>query len=276
MPFLETCLDKDIPTAVSAALLEDVGTGDITASLIPENVHGTAQVITREACTACGTRWVDETFRQVDEKISVIWNCKDGSQLAAGQNIFKVEGSLRGILTAERTALNFFQLLSGTATSSASYAKRVKHTNVKLLDTRKTIPGLRYAQKYAVTCGGCHNHRLGLYDAFLIKENHIKACGSISAAVLQAKASAPDKPIEVEVENMTELDQALSASADIIMLDNFNLKQLQDAVSKTAGQAKLEASGGITDENLVTIAETGVDYISIGALTKHLRAIDLS
>jgi nicotinate-nucleotide pyrophosphorylase (carboxylating) len=206
----------------------------------------------------------------------VKWAAQDGDVIAAGNLVCTVSGPARALLTGERTALNFLQLLSGTATTASQYAARVAHTGVKLLDTRKTVPGLRLAQKYAVTCGGCYNHRIGLFDAFLIKENHISAAGGIAEAVAAARDVAPDKPVEVEVENEAELEQALTAGADRIMLDNFSLKALRDAVAHTAGRAELEASGNVTDETLVTIAETGVDFISIGALTKHVRALDLS
>lgn len=269
-------LDSVIHKNVIDALAEDIGSGDITAQLIPENTLATAHVITREDSVICGSQWVNEVFRQVDERINVTWHVKDGDQVKANTTLFTLEGPARGLLTGERSALNFLQTLSGTATLCREYAKLVSHTNVKLLDTRKTIPGLRRAQKYAVNCGGCHNHRIGLYDAFLIKENHIMACGSIEQAVTKAHEIAPGKPVEVEVESMTELEQALNAHADIIMLDNFDNKALIDSVSLSAGKAKLEASGGINDKTLVPIAETGVDYISIGALTKDCKAIDLS
>jgi nicotinate-nucleotide pyrophosphorylase (carboxylating) len=206
----------------------------------------------------------------------VKWAAQDGDVMAADNLVCTVSGPARALLTGERTALNFLQLLSGNATTASQYAARVAHTGVKLLDTRKTVPGLRLAQKYAVTCGGCYNHRIGLFDAFLIKENHISAAGGIAEAVAAARDVAPDKPVEVEVENEAELEQALTAGADRIMLDNFSLKALRDAVVHTAGRAELEASGNVTNETLVTIAETGVDFISIGALTKHVRALDLS
>ena len=269
-------LRPTIEQNVKTALQEDIGDGDITARLIPESEQATARVISREHATISGTAWVDEVFRQVDAGMNISWNVKDGDQVTPNQALFTVTGSARSILTAERAALNFLQTLSGTATVSQQYADKVATTKVKLLDTRKTIPGLRLAQKYAVTCGSCYNHRIGLYDAFLIKENHIMACGGIKAAIETAQKTAPGKPVEIEVETLEQLHEALAADADIIMLDNFTLEQMREAVAITNGKAKLEASGNITDETLVPIAETGVDYISIGALTKHCRAVDLS
>lgn len=269
-------LRPTIEQNVKAALQEDIGDGDITARLIPEIEQATARVISREHATISGTAWVDEVFRQVDAGMDISWNVKDGDHVTPNQALFTVTGSARSILTAERAALNFLQTLSGTATVSQQYADKVATTKVKLLDTRKTIPGLRLAQKYAVTCGSCYNHRIGLYDAFLIKENHIMACGGIKAAIETAQKTAPGKPVEIEVETLEQLHEALAADADIIMLDNFTLEQMREAVAITNGKAKLEASGNITDETLVPIAETGVDYISIGALTKHCRAVDLS
>ena len=258
------------------ALQEDVATGDITARLIEENAQASARIITREDGVLCGKAFVNETFQQVDSSCQLTWQASDGDAIAADSLLCRITGPARALLTAERTALNFLQLLSGTASTAAHYAARVAHTRVTLLDTRKTIPGLRLAQKYAVTCGGCDNHRIGLFDAFLIKENHIAAAGSISAAVLAARQIAPDKPVEVEVENADELNQALDAGADRIMLDNFSVPDLKAAVAYTDGRAQLEASGNVTDETLVSIAETGVDLISIGALTKHVTALDLS
>lgn len=258
------------------ALQEDVATGDITARLIEENAQASARIITREDGVLCGKAFVNETFQQVDSSCQLTWQASDGDAIAADSLLCRITGPARALLTAERTALNFLQLLSGTASTAARYAARVAHTRVTLLDTRKTIPGLRLAQKYAVTCGGCDNHRIGLFDAFLIKENHIAAAGGISAAVLAARQIAPDKPVEVEVENADELKQALDAGADRIMLDNFSVPDLKAAVAYTNGRAQLEASGNVTDETLVSIAETGVDLISIGALTKHVTALDLS
>jgi nicotinate-nucleotide pyrophosphorylase (carboxylating) len=265
-----------IPDAVAHALAEDIGSGDITAQLIPASQQATARVISRQTATICGIDWVNEVFQQVDQALSISWQVDDGDQVERDQTLFTATGSARSLLTAERAALNFLQTLSGTATISRHYANKVAGTSVKLLDTRKTLPGLRFAQKYAVTCGGCYNHRIGLFDAFLIKENHIMACGGIQAAIETARKNEPGKPVEVEVETMHELQQALDAGADIIMLDNFSLENMRSAVEITRGIAKLEASGGITDETLRPIAETGVDYISIGALTKHCQAIDLS
>ncbi|EMP56495.1 nicotinate-nucleotide pyrophosphorylase [Marinobacter santoriniensis NKSG1] len=262
--------------SVALSLREDIGDGDITARLIPAETHATGRVITREAATIAGIEWVNEVFRQVDPRVSVNWQVTDGDQVVPDQTLFTLAGPARSLLTGERTALNWLQTLSGVATTCASYAARVAHTRVQLLDTRKTIPGLRMAEKYAVTCGGCFNHRIGLWDAFLIKENHIAACGSIASAVAEARRIAPGRPVEVETETLDELDQALAAGADIIMLDEFTLADLKTAVTVAAGQARLEASGGINAQTLVPIAETGVDFISIGALTKDIKAIDLS
>ena len=261
---------------VAQSLREDIGDGDITAMLIPQARIRRGHVITRDAATIAGRAWVEEVFRQVDPGVTLSWEVQDGDEASPGQSLFSMEGPARSLLTAERSALNWLQLLSGVATTCAGHARRVAHTGVQLLDTRKTLPGLRLAQKYAVTCGGCHNHRIGLWDAFLIKENHIAACGSIANAVSEARRIAPCRPVEVETENLDELDQALAAGADIIMLDEFSLADMRQAVVRTAGAAKLEASGGISSETLVPIAETGVDYISIGALTKDVRAVDLS
>jgi len=261
---------------VRAALAEDVGGGDITAALIEQHSQGAARVITREDGVLCGRAWVDAVFAQLDAAVSVEWHSEDGQRVSAGDRLFTLRGPARSLLTGERSALNFLQLLSGTATTCRRYADLVAGTGVKLLDTRKTIPGLRIAQKYAVSCGGCHNHRIGLYDAFLIKENHISACGGIAAAVRAARDYAPDKPVEVEVENLEELEQALAAACDRVMLDNFSLEQMGIAVDMAAGRLELEASGNVTDTTLRPIAETGVDYISIGALTKDCKALDLS
>ena len=269
-------LTEEIASNVRNALAEDVGSGDITAQLIPADRQAKAQVITREAAVLSGRAWVDEVFRQIDPAIKVTWQAKDGDALQPDQVIFTVEGPARGLLTGERAALNFLQMLSAVATHSQYYAEKVSETNVKLLDTRKTLPGLRLAQKYAVTCGGCHNHRIGLFDAFLIKENHIAACGGIAQAVEAARRIAPGKPVEVEVENLTELREALDAGADIVMLDELSLADMREAVFINKGRAKLEASGNINEHNLLDVARTGVDYISIGALTKHVRAVDLS
>ncbi|HDZ56191.1 MAG TPA: carboxylating nicotinate-nucleotide diphosphorylase [Pseudomonas xinjiangensis] len=269
-------LRTSITENVRSALIEDVGSGDITAALIPAAQPASATIITRETAVLCGTAWADEVFRQIDPAIRVEWLAADGAPLEANQVFCKLSGPARGLLTAERSALNFIQTLSATATRSRHFATLVEGTGVRLLDTRKTLPGLRLAQKYAVTCGGCHNHRIGLYDAFLIKENHIAACGGIAAAVSQARAIAPGKPVEIEVENLRELEQALEAGADIIMLDELSHDDMRTAVAITAGKAALEASGGITETTLRSVAETGVDYISIGSLTKDVKAVDLS
>lgn len=267
---------QHISEHITLALIEDVGDGDITAHLVDPHVSASATIITREPGVLCGVHFATETFRQVDPASTLSWQATDGDRINADDILCRISGPARALLTAERTALNFLQLLSGTATIASHYAARVAHTEVKLLDTRKTVPGLRLAQKYAVACGGCHNHRIGLFDAFLIKENHIAAAGGIREAVASARALAPDKPVEVEVENAAELDLALEAGADRIMLDNFDLEALRAAVAHTNGKAELEASGNVTDDTLVAIAETGVDLISIGALTKHVRALDLS
>ena len=269
-------LAAEIEANARRALLEDVGAGDITAQLIPAERLAQAKVITRQACVIAGSAWVDAVFRQLDPRVAVHWQVVDGDRAAADQVLFTLEGPARALLTGERSALNFLQLLSGVATRAQYYADQVAHTGVRLLDTRKTLPGLRLAQKYAITCGGCHNHRIGLYDAFLIKENHIAACGGIAAAITAAHGIAPGKPVEVEVENLDELNQALAGGADIIMLDELSLADMREAVRLTAGRARLEASGGIDDSTLREVAETGVDYISIGTLTKDVKAVDLS
>ncbi|WP_261844266.1 carboxylating nicotinate-nucleotide diphosphorylase [Aliamphritea ceti] len=269
----------DLNSTVANALAEDIGDGDITAQLIPADQFAKARVICRENAIICGTAWVSEVYRQVDDSMQITWKVEDGDSVVANQTLFEIEGPARSMLTAERAALNFLQTLSGTATISAHYASLVADTGVKLLDTRKTIPGLRNAQKYAVSCGGGYNHRIGLYDAFLIKENHIMACGSIANAVAIAKINERGKPVEVEVESLDEFQQALNAGADTIMLDNFSLENMRTAVetnSELGKPVKLEASGGINDQTLRPIAETGVDYISIGLLTKDCRAVDLS
>lgn len=272
-------LFEDLQYSVKFALAEDIKDGDITARLIPETQLGEATIITRDDCVIAGAEWVNEVFRQLDNTVTVTWHIADGDHVSANSPLFSLKGKARSLLTGERTALNFLQLLSGTASASQRYADLVKGTGVKLLDTRKTIPGLRSAQKYAVTCGSCYNHRIGLYDAFLIKENHIAACGGIIEAVNTAKQQEPGKPVEIEVENLDEFRTALTAGADIIMLDNFSLADMREAVqfNKTQNNTtKLEASGGITSDTLRPIAETGVDYISIGALTKDCKAVDLS
>lgn len=273
-------LQQDLQQSVRNALAEDIKDGDITAQLIPADKPGEATIITRDDCIIAGKAWVDEVFAQLDPNVEITWHVKDGDRVTANSPLFSLKGSARSLLTGERSALNFLQLLSATATTADRYAKLVEGTQVKLLDTRKTIPGLRTAQKYAVTCGGCYNHRIGLYDAFLIKENHIAACGGVTQAVKTAQQQAPGKPVEVEVENLQEFHEALKAGADIVMLDNFSLEDMREAVrfnkEENNSAAKLEASGGITDTTLRPIAETGVDYISIGALTKDCKAVDLS
>ncbi|VEL98137.1 nicotinate-nucleotide pyrophosphorylase [carboxylating] [Alteromonas sp. 76-1] len=266
---------------VSLALIEDLGGelnahNDITANLIDESENATATIITREQCVICGVAWVEQAFALIDEHLELVWQVKDGDTVAADTTLLTLTGSARAILTAERVALNFLQTLSATATVTASYAKLLAGSNTKILDTRKTLPGLRMAQKYAVHCGGGQNHRIGLFDAFLIKENHIFSCGSIEKAISRAKEMKPGKPVEVEVESLEELQQALLAGADIVMLDNFTNEQIQKAVALTQGQCKLEVSGNITDERLSSLATLGVDYISSGALTKNVKAIDLS
>ncbi len=276
-----TLLQQEIQRAVASALAEDLGflslaDGDITASLIPQQQQASATIITREECVLCGSAFVDEVFRQLGGEVRIDWRAKDGDKLAANSTLCSLSGPARILLTGERTALNFLQLLSATATTTAHYVQFLQGSNTRLLDTRKTIPGLRFAQKYAVSTGGGKNHRIGLYDAFLIKENHIAAAGSIANAVATARQNFPGKPVEVETENLTELQQALAAGADIIMLDNFSLADIVQAVALNAGKAKLEVSGNITSERLTELAATGVDYISSGALTKHIQAIDLS
>lgn len=271
----------DIKSAVEIALSEDLNgqhpdQGDITANLIPKEHTISAQIITREDCVLAGAAWATETFKQVNPNILLDWQAEDGQSLKANQTIVKLTGNARHILTGERTALNFLQTLSATATVVADCVKELQGTKTKLLDTRKTIPGMRLAQKYAVTCGGGKNHRIGLYDAYLIKENHIMACGSIQAAVNKAREHNPSLPIEVEVESVDELQQAITAKTDIVMLDNFSLADLKQAVALNQGQCQLEVSGNITQSRLKELASYGVDFISSGALTKNIQAIDLS
>jgi nicotinate-nucleotide pyrophosphorylase (carboxylating) len=266
----------DIVKLVTFCLQEDIGTGDITAELIPIDKTISAKLISKDNGIFCGRPWADEVFRQVDSSLTVKWNIEEGVKLSPNQTLAQIAGSARSILTAERTVLNFLQTLSAVSTVSQHYASLVKHTSVKLLDTRKTLPSLRSAQKYAVRIGGCFNHRMGLFDAFLIKENHIVACGGIDAAVSKAKALCPNKPVEIEVQNLNELELAISAEADIVMLDNFECSNILKAVKLNDGRLKLEASGGVEADMLASIAETGVDYISLGALTKNCQAIDLS
>ncbi len=266
---------------VSTALAEDLGgvlnaANDITANLIDDSVNAKATIITREPCIVCGVEWVKQAFALIDENVSLTWHVQDGDSVVSNTVLVSLEGSAKAILTAERTALNFLQTLSATATVTASYASLLADSNTKILDTRKTLPGLRYAQKYAVRCGGGQNHRVGLFDAFLIKENHIFSCGGIDKAISRAKSMMPGKPVEVEVENLNEFSRAMAAGADIVMLDNFTNEQIQQAVALNKGQCKLEVSGNITDERLTSLSKLGVDYISSGALTKHVEAIDLS
>ena len=261
---------------ITVALAEDIGAQDITASLIPADHQATARVLTREAMILAGRPWVEQLFAQLDPQVTLTWLAEEGSQVAANQTFLQLSGSARSLLTGERAALNFIQTLSAVATKVAYYVAMVDGLHTQILDTRKTIPGLRIAQKYAVTIGGGKNHRIGLYDAFLIKENHIAACGGIAQAVATARQIAPTKPVEVEVENFDELEQALDAGADIVMLDNFSLDDMRRAVQHVTGRCKLEASGNITEQTLRAVAETGVDYVSMGTLTKDVQAIDLS
>lgn len=265
-----------LEATVAAALAEDIGTGDITAALVPTTDTAEARVLCRDKAVVCGQAWVNAVFRQIDPAIGVEWLYRDGERIEPNELVFIARGSARALLTAERTALNFLQLLSGVATAARVCADLVQHTGVQLLDTRKTLPGLRLAQKYAVKTGGCHNHRIGLYDAYLIKENHINACGNIAKAVETARLLQPDRKVEVEVETLQQLEEALQAEADIVMLDNFTVEQIREAVTTTGGRAKLEASGGFTTATLVAVAETGIDYISLGSLTKHVQATDYS
>ncbi|MFP4496204.1 MAG: carboxylating nicotinate-nucleotide diphosphorylase, partial [Halochromatium sp.] len=265
-----------IEAQVREALAEDVGAGDLTAGLLPADATARAEVITREDAVLCGSAWFDQVFRQLDPKISIDWQARDGESVRPGQRLCTLAGRLRPLLTGERTALNYLQLLSGTATRARRAADAVAGLPVRLLDTRKTLPGLRRPQKYAVVCGGCHNHRMGLFDAILIKENHIAAAGSISAAIAAARRLAEEVPVEIEVESLAGLREALEAGVEQVLLDNFDPPALRRAVELTAGRARLEASGGIAQDRLREIAETGVDAISVGGLTKHVEAVDLS
>jgi nicotinate-nucleotide pyrophosphorylase (carboxylating) len=277
---MDAKLTTEISRNVEAALAEDVGSGDITGELIPADATATATVVTREAMTLAGRQWFDEVCRRVDASIEVTWNHDDGDRVEQGAVLCELYGPARGILTAERTALNLLQLLSATATVTRQYVDAVAATDCRVLDTRKTIPGLRLAQKYAVRCGGGTNHRVGLFDAFLIKENHILSAGGITAAVKAAREAAPGKPVEVEVENFDELREALSAGAERLLLDNFTIGQLEEAVAVNRQEgnppAELEASGNMLLDRVGEVAATGVDYISVGALTKNVRAVDLS
>ena len=270
-------LPDDITEIVRRALAEDVGSGDLTAALIPESQTARAQVVTRQDAVLCGTAWFDEVFHQLDTRVRVAWKTSDSMAIRGGQALCQIEGPARAILTGERTALNFLQTLSGVATRTRAYVDAVRGTKAVVLDTRKTVPGLRLAQKYAVRCGGGQNHRLGLYDGILIKENHIAAAGSVTAALSAAKTTAqPNVLMEIEVENLTQLREALAAGAKRILLDNFGLAGLRAAVDETRGRAQLEVSGGVTLADVRALAETGVDFISIGDLTKNITAVDLS
>jgi nicotinate-nucleotide pyrophosphorylase (carboxylating) len=269
-------VEHQIQATVRRALAEDIGSGDVTAALIPEDARASARVICRERAVLCGCAWFDAVFAELDERIQVKWTLRDGDRVQPDQVLCTLNGPARALLTGERAALNLLQTLSGTATRAARYAAAVDGLPVRVLDTRKTLPGLRMEQKYAVRTGGCHNHRIGLYDGILIKENHIAAAGSIAAAVAAARALGTHLPVEVEVEDLDQLRAGIEAGADTVLLDNFSLDLLRAAVALNAGRAKLEASGGVTLENIRSIAETGVDYVSTGALTKDVKAIDLS
>ena len=276
MSISQQLLEQSIQLNIQQALQEDIGDGDITALLTPEDEQATATIISREDMILAGQPWVNALIAAFDYSVQITWLKNDGDLVFANETIFKLAGSARSLLTVERPALNFVQTLSAVATKTAEYVKQLDGLNTKLLDTRKTLPGLRIAQKYAVSVGGGQNHRLGLFDAFLIKENHIMAAGGIAQAIAKAHQIAPGKPVEVEVETWAELDQALEAKADIVMLDNFSQQQMIDAVKHVAGRCKLEASGNITIVNLREVASTGVDYISMGVLTKDVKAVDLS
>jgi nicotinate-nucleotide pyrophosphorylase (carboxylating) len=272
-------LPPDIDSTVRHALAEDVGAGDLTASLVPAEVQGHARVITRETAIVCGVAWVDAVFRQLDPSVRIEWHVADGARVAPNDLLFEARGSARPLLTGERTAINFLQCLSGTATQTNRYVEAVKGTKCQILDTRKTLPGLRLAQKYAVRCGGGRNKRIGLFDGILIKENHIAAAGSIGAAVAAARALTRQVPVEVEVETLAELEEAFAANADLALLDDFSLADLSEAVVRNRRRARpleLEATGGVDLDNIGATAATGVDFISVGSITKHVRAIDLS
>lgn len=276
MSISQQLLEQSIQLNIQQALQEDIGDGDITALLTPEDEQATATIISREDMILAGQPWVNALIAAFDPSVQITWLKNDGDLVRANETIFKLSGSARSLLTVERPALNFAQTLSAVASKTAEYVKQLDGLNTKLLDTRKTLPGLRIAQKYAVSVGGGQNHRLGLFDAFLIKENHIMAAGGIAQAIAKAHQIAPGKPVEVEVETWAELEQALEAQADIVMLDNFSQQQMIDAVKHVAGRCKLEASGNITIANLREVASTGVDYISMGVLTKDVKAVDLS
>jgi nicotinate-nucleotide pyrophosphorylase (carboxylating) len=276
---MDTPLPTDLPATVAAALAEDIGSGDLTAALVPATARGRARVITREAAVMCGRPWVEAVFAALDPAVRLTWHVTDGDPLVPDQCLFEAEGPARALLTGERTALNFVQLLSGTATIARTYVEAIAGTGCRILDTRKTVPGLRQAQKYAVRCGGGKNHRIGLYDGILIKENHIAAAGSIAAAVAAARRLAPSVPVEVETESLGELDEAFAADADMALLDEFSHADLVEAVARNRRRTRplgLEASGGIGLGTIREVAATGVDFISVGAITKHVRAVDLS
>ena len=273
---MSTPLPDDVVACVHRALAEDIGNGDLTAALIDQRARASAQVVSRESAVLCGRAWFEEVFHQLDRDVRVTWRAHDGDGLHADQIVCRLKGPARALLTGERTALNFLQTLSGTATAARRYAEAVRGTHTVILDTRKTLPGLRRAQKYAVRVGGARNHRLGLFDGMLIKENHITAAGGIAAAIAAARRQGAKVPVEIEVENLEQLRAAITAGADMVLLDNFDLDGLRAAVHATAGRIKLEASGGVDLERVRAIAETGVDYISVGALTKHVHAVDLS
>ncbi|EMF9031594.1 carboxylating nicotinate-nucleotide diphosphorylase [Vibrio parahaemolyticus] len=281
LEYLKQQLPLEITRSVADTLKEDLGgtldaSQDITASLIPVDAMNTATIITREHGVFCGQAWADEVFKQLGGTVTIEWHVKDGDRVEPNQTLCTLTGPARDLLTGERNAMNFIQTLSGCATTTAEYAAKIAHTDCRLLDTRKTIPGLRSALKYAVACGGGFNHRIGVFDAYLIKENHIIACGGITQAITTAKGLNPGKPVEVETESLAELQEAIDAGADIIMLDNFTKEMMREAVEINAGRAALENSGNITLDTIAEYAETGVDYISVGALTKHLKAMDLS
>jgi len=272
-------LPADLSDQVARALREDLGAGDLTAALVPAGERVRGHIVTREAAVLCGRPWADETFRQLDASVHLEWHAADGDTLRAGQRLCELAGPARAVLSGERTALNFLQLLSGTATATRAWAEAVAGTRCRILDTRKTVPGLRTAQKYAVRCGGAVNHRMGLFDQVLIKENHIVAAGSITAAIAAARRSAPGVRVEVEVEDLGELREALAAAPDIVLLDEFTLEDLRAAVQLRNAQrteVQLEASGSMSLERVRAVAETGVDYVSVGSITKHVRAVDLS
>jgi nicotinate-nucleotide pyrophosphorylase (carboxylating) len=269
-------LPADIDESVRRALAEDMGGGDLTADLIAADAGAEARIISRQQAVVCGRAWVDAVFRRLDSQSRVDWQVEDGARVTTNQTLCHIHGKARALLSGERTALNFLQTLSGTATVARRYADAIAGTKTRILDTRKTIPGLRNAQKYAVACGGCTNHRMGLYDAILIKENHILAAGSISAAIIEARRLHPNVTLEIEVETVEQVGEAIAAKPDILLLDNMSIEQMREVVRIVAGRAKLEASGGITFGNIRAIAETGVDFISVGVLTKDLIAVDLS